>query len=114
MKSCIFEATPEFLAGILDLPREAVIDAVRDDPCRPGVLLFRIRGVGEEVAPGQLIPKVTPAVSTVRDESGLVVSRRVVWHDHRGCQRGDERSRMSLVTGVRMRGGRQSLVWSAR
>lgn len=79
MKSCIFEATPEFLAGILDLPREAVIDAVRDDPCRPGVLLFRIRGVGEEVAPGQLIPKVTPAVSTVRDESGLVVSRRVVW-----------------------------------
>lgn len=62
-RGLIFTATPEALAMLLQLPKGAYIDAVKAPVDEPGVLAFRVMGIGPEIELGQVMPRFQPECS---------------------------------------------------
>ena len=66
----IFQATPEALTELLQLPAGAYIDGVQAALDRPGVLDVRIRGAGWPTRPGMVIMRTLPTVTKNFPDSG--------------------------------------------
>ncbi len=67
------------LAELLHLPEGSHIDAVCMNVEQPGVLLMRVRGVGEPVAPGQWIAPLIPVITTRQLDDGTRFVESVDW-----------------------------------
>lgn len=78
-RACIVAASNEFMATLLGLPPGAHVDAVWGNPDQPGVVWFRLRGVGPQVSIGMPIPQHQPKVHGHRDEQGNQWFRVTGW-----------------------------------
>lgn len=72
LRGLIFDASVEALAALLQLPEGAHIDAVMAPVDQPGVLRFRIRGIGPERELGDHLPQFHPD-ATERDGGGVAL-----------------------------------------
>jgi hypothetical protein len=59
IKRCIIEITPDVLAEMLQLPVTAIVEEVRTDVERCGVLQIRVSGCGWETNPGDRLRVTT-------------------------------------------------------
>ncbi len=83
-RRCVFDATPDLIAQLLQLPDGAHIDAVSTLSEAPGIVRFRIAGAGSEVHPGQILPWVRPTITAHYGDRGELQRVVITWPWDRG------------------------------
>jgi len=69
----IFEISPHMLAGLLNLPEGAVVDAIEAPIDAVGTFRVRIRGAGWLTQPGEQIRRVRATISRFPGHANPVI-----------------------------------------
>ena len=72
-RAVIVKITPDLLGELLQLPEGAYIDHVAIED-RVGVLALRVRGMGPEVKPGDLLTEIRGTLTLTH-----VIERKITW-----------------------------------